>query len=227
METRDFGRIIGYEFKNEEYLERALTHSSHARCVKGRTKNNERLEFLGDAFFDAIISDELYERMKGVGEGTLTKVRAKIVCERSLAERALSLGIGEYILMSKGEERSGGRTKTSIVADALEAVIGAVYKDGGYDAAKAVVVRIFSQTIDDAVSGKLLTDYKTEIQERVQAGSKGTLKYVVTREEGPDHDKVFYVDLYCRDRVIGSGNGKTKKEAEHNAAKAAVEKDVG
>ena len=187
--------------------------------------DNERLEFLGDAFFDAIVSVELFRRMGHVTEGKLTKTRAQIVCERSLAERARCLHVGDYINMGHGEDSAGGRRKDSILADAMEAIIGAMFLDGGYDAAQQFVVRTFNETIDKAVSGKLFSDYKSEIQEILQAKGKNVnITYKIDREEGPAHDKTFFVHLECNGQMLGSGSGKSKKEAEQNAARAALER---
>lgn len=227
MKSLDFETVIGYEFRDKELLERALTHSSFLPQGKDRPKhNNERLEFLGDAFFDAIVSVELCRMLPGVEEGTLTKTRAVVVCEQSLAREGERLDIGSYLRMGKGESASGGRKRASIVADAMEAVIGAIFLDGGYDAAAKFVVDNFSKTIKLAAEGKLFSDYKTALQESLPPGTQGRLKYVVTREEGPDHDKSFFVDAVFGDRVLASGMGKSKKEAENSAAKSALEKGV-
>lgn len=227
MKSLDFETVIGYEFRDKELLERALTHSSFLPQGKDRPKhNNERLEFLGDAFFDAIVSVELCRMLPGVEEGTLTKTRAVVVCEQSLAREGERLDIGSYLRMGKGESASGGRKRASIVADAMEAVIGAIFLDGGYEAAAKFVVDNFSKTIKLAAEGKLFSDYKTALQESLPPGTQGRLKYVVTREEGPDHDKSFFVDAVFGDRVLASGMGKSKKEAENSAAKSALEKGV-
>ncbi len=227
MKSLDFETVIGYEFRDKELLERALTHSSFLPQGKDRPKhNNERLEFLGDAFFDAIVSVELCRILPGVEEGTLTKTRAVVVCEQSLAREGERLDIGSYLRMGKGESASGGRKRASIVADAMEAVIGAIFLDGGYEAAAKFVVDNFSKTIKLAAEGKLFSDYKTALQESLPPGTQGRLKYVVTREEGPDHDKSFFVDAVFGDRVLASGMGKSKKEAENSAAKSALEKGV-
>ncbi len=222
---QEFEAKINYQFQDESLLLQALTHSSY---YTGKTDkalhNNERLEFLGDAFFDAIISEELYTRMPQVEEGTLTKLRAMVVCERTLALKGNALGIGKYMRMGKGEEKSGGRRRDSIVADAVEAVIGALFLDGGYECAKRFVLCLFGQAIDEALSGQLYPDYKSEIQERVQSSSHKLIEYRITGEKGPDHEKVFYVDLLLGDEVIGQGSGRSKKEAEKNAAKAALER---
>lgn len=225
MNNRDFDKVIQYTFRDKELLNKALTHSSYCREHAVETKNNnERLEFLGDAFFDAIISVELYNRLTQVDEGKLTKTRALIVCEKSLAQIARRLGIGDYLNMGKGEELSGGRHRESILADAVEAVIGAIYIDSGYEEAARFVSREFADTIDNAVAGKLFTDYKTQVQEALQKrGRKTVISYHLDKETGPDHDKTFYVHLVCNGKTLGSGSGKSKKEAEQKAAKATLE----
>lgn len=225
MNTKEFEKKIGYTFKNLEYLEIALTHSSFHKEKNIGHKDNERLEFLGDAFFDAIISVELFKRMGQGTEGKLTKTRALIVCEQSLAQVGRNLQVGRYINMGHGEESAGGRKKDSIIADAMEAVIGALYLDGGYTAAEKFVVRAFSETIDKAVEGKLFSDYKSEVQELLQKKGKAVnISYEIDREVGPAHDKTFYVHLECNGQVLGTGMGKSKKEAEQNAAKATLER---
>ncbi len=227
MNTLDFESVIGYTFKDKELLQRALTHSSFLSQGKNRAKyNNERLEFLGDAFFDAIAGVEICRKMPNVEEGILTKTRAIVVCEASLAKQGEKLRIGQYMRMGRGEAESGGRTRPSIVADAMEAVIGALFLDGGYKAAEEFVVKNFIETIDLAVQGKIFSDYKTKLQEKVPAGTQNQLKYVVTNEEGPAHDKVFYVDVRYQGTTVGQGIGKSKKEAEVNAAKQAIERGI-
>ncbi|MDD2216996.1 MAG: ribonuclease III [Eubacteriales bacterium] len=224
MNNPEFEKISGHKFKDAALLNKALTHSSYIKVSKSNDiLNNERLEFLGDAFFDAIVSEELYKRLENVEEGVLTKIRAKIVCERSLASLGMSLNVGKYINMGKGEEMSGGRSRESIIADAVEAVIGAIFLDGGYDAAKRFVLSKFGTIFDDALSGRLHIDYKSEIQEKVQIHGK-SLQYNLVDQEGPDHDKTFFVELVCDKTVIGKGQGKSKKEAERNAAKQALER---
>jgi ribonuclease-3 len=221
----DFQKIIQYDFRNVDLLVNALTHSSYINEGKSpQFGNNERLEFLGDAILDAVISDYLYKRLGNVEEGELTKMRAVIVCERSLAVCGSRVSIGKYLRLGKGEENSGGRTRHSIVADAMEAVIGAIYLDGGWETVHEFVIRIFSELIEDAVSGKLHMDYKTVIQERLQIHGEADISYVIEREEGPDHDKTFYANLVFQGSVIGSGSGRSKKEAEQKAAKQALER---
>ena len=215
---------IKYRFEDRSYLERALTHSSYNREKNTKHKDNERLEFLGDAFLDAIVGAELFVRMNSVTEGTLTKTRALIVCEKALAEVAREFNLGKYILMGHGEAGTGGRNKDSILADALEAVIGAIYMDGGYDAAQKFTVSAFEKMIEGAMAGRIFSDYKSEIQEVLHSGGKTVnINYVLDREEGPAHDKTFYLHMECDGKKYGSGKGKTKKEAEQNAAKASLE----
>jgi len=221
----DFEKIIEYRFEDKQLLEKALTHSSYCREHGVESKDsNERLEFLGDAFFDAVISEELYRRLEKVDEGKLTKTRALIVCEKSLASVAQRLGVGNYLNLGKGEEQSGGRKRESLLADALEAIVAAIYLDGGFEAMRQFVAREFATAIEDALAGKLFADYKTQVQEVLQKRGKTTkIKYVTDREEGPDHDKTFYVHLVCDGITMGKGSGKTKKEAEQNAAKETLE----
>ncbi|MEG1585101.1 MAG: ribonuclease III [Anaerovorax sp.] len=228
MNNSDFQKIINYTFQNPALLEKALTHSSYIKERKDRCgKNNERLEFLGDAFFDAIISEELFRKLDQVEEGTLTKMRAKIVCEKSLAAEGRRLRVGEHMKMGRGEDLSGGRKRDSIIADAMEAVIGAIFLDGGYVEAKRFVLAVFEETIGKALSGRLHTDYKTEIQERLQVGGEAEISYQIDSEEGPDHDKTFHVKLIYNWKAIGAGIGKSKKEAEQNAAREALERGEG
>ena len=224
MKIKEFEQKIGYQFQNRNYLETALTHSSFNREKNTKHQDNERLEFLGDAFFDAVISVELYERMKHVTEGKLTKTRALIVCESALAQVARGYELGSYLNLGHGEDTGGGRHKDSILADSMEAVIGAIYLDGGYQAMQNFVKKSFSRMIDQAIDGKLFSDYKSEVQEILQGkGKPVTIAYETDREEGPAHDKTFFVHLSCNGEIMGKGIGKSKKEAEQNAAKQTLE----
>ena len=219
----NFEQLIGYKFNNPNLLERALTHSSYNKEKHTKHQDNERLEFLGDAFFDAIVSAELFKMMKGVTEGKLTKTRALVVCENSLAKSARKLGLGQYIYIGHGEEVGGGRDKDSILADAMEAVIGAIYLDGGFEPTEKFVLRYFSETIKDAAEGKLFSDYKSEVQEFIQKNGRNlAITYSTVREEGPAHSKTFFVNLSYDGNVLGEGSGKSKKEAEQQAAKTAL-----
>ena len=224
MKIKEFEQKIGYQFQNRNYLETALTHSSFNREKNTKHQDNERLEFLGDAFFDAVISVELYERLKHVTEGKLTKTRALIVCESALAQVARDYELGSYLNLGHGEDTSGGRHKDSILADSMEAVIGAIYLDGGYQSMQNFVKKSFSRMIDQAIDGKLFSDYKSEVQEILQGkGKPVTIAYETDREEGPAHDKTFFVHLSCNGEIMGKGIGKSKKEAEQNAAKQTLE----
>lgn len=223
MKTR-FYKQAGYLFQNAELLEQAVTHSSYTKeHHMPRTQCNERLEFLGDAFFDAIIGETLYDRFPTKEEGDLTKYRAEIVCEQSLAETGRRIGIGGLLRLGRGEERSGGRNRSSIVADAMEAVIGAIYEDAGYEEVRRQVLRLFAQRIDDAVQGKYHSNYKSALQEKLQQNGPTSITYHTLREEGPDHAKIFYVEVRVEGTAMGRGTGRSKSEAEQNAAKQALD----
>lgn len=223
MSDRSFETRIGYVFRDPQLLKKALTHSSATNETNGSGQNNERLEFLGDAVFDLIISKYLYDNMAEVEEGQLSKLRALIVCERSLAHCGRRLNINDELRLGRGEDLNGGRNRSSILADAMEALIGAIYLDGGYDAATSFVITTFEDIIKKALTGNLYRDFKTELQEFLQARKEADIHYFVDREEGPDHDKTFYISLWDGKVKLGEGIGKTKKEAEQNAAKAALE----
>ena len=226
MNKREFEAKIGYNFNNRKLLETALTHSSYAReHDMGNYRSNERMEFLGDAFFDAISGLALFEKMPHAREGVLSKTRSLVVCEDSLAKVGEKIEIGKFIDLGVGEEKSGGRTKKSIIADATEALIGAIFLDGGYEAASDFVLREFGQTLRDAADGKLVSDYKTTLQEILQQdGKMHKIVYRIDKTEGPDHDKIFFVTLVLEGKEMGNGKGKTKKEAEQNAARMTIEK---
>lgn len=223
MDLSNFEKITGYEFKDRSILETALTHSSYANDYLGNPDlGNERLEFLGDAILDAVVGAELFKRFPEKQEGFLSKLRSEIVCEEALAMAALELGLNEYLLLGKGEEQKGGRKRHSIIADMIEAVIAAVYVDGGTENAIAVIHRIMDPTIEKGCRGELSTDYKTDLQEHFQKLGKPTPVYKIIDEYGPDHDKSFVAGVFEDNALIGKGVGKTKKEAESNAAHAAL-----
>lgn len=215
---------LEYIFKDTELLEAALTHSSYANENSLHpSKSNQRLEFLGDTVINLVVSEYLYNKYPFYPEGELTKIRAKVVCESSLALAARKIKLGDYILLGKGEEATGGCTRDSILADASEAIAGAVFLDSDYDTAKRFLVSGFETDIVRAVAkGNLFIDYKTQLQEKLQKITKEKLSYTVVREEGPDHNKIFYVDVYLGCDVIGSGFGRNKKEAEQLSAKEAL-----
>ena len=218
---------LQYKFHNENLLTTAVTHSSYVRehCHEG--KSNERLEFLGDAFFDAIIGEELFSCFPQQEEGFLSRIRATLVCEKSLAKEARKLDLGRYLLLGNGEEKSGGRDRDSILADGMEAVIGAIYLDGGYEQVRSFVVGIFQDDLQAAGKGRLTNrDYKSEIQEQLQARGILDMQYVLEKEEGPDHNKIFSVRLEVLGEPAGRGKGKSKKLAEQNAAKDAMERGI-
>ncbi len=216
---------IRYEFRDRDLLKNAVTHSSYIKEHGEGHKSNERLEFLGDAFFDAIIGEELYKIFPQKEEGFLSRVRASLVCEKSLAKAARRLDLGQYIFMGNGEEKSGGRDRESILADTMEAIMGAMYLDGGFEAVKASVLDIFREAIEDARNGKfIITDYKTALQEKLQHDGITDIKYVMIEELGPDHDKTFRVQLVVNGRPETCGEGKSKKQAEQSAAEAMIER---
>ncbi len=223
MNRNSFSEKLGYEFRQPELLEQALTHSSFVNEERQKGgADNERLEFLGDAVFDAVISECLYNAPQHFSEGTLTKMRAKVVCEGSLAARGLELGVGENLRLGRGEERNGGRTRPSLIADAMEAIIGAMYLDGGWEAARAFVLRMFEDAIKEAREGKSRTDYKTALQEKLQVHGSVEIHYELDREEGPDHNKRFYMSVWTQGKKLGQGSGRSKKEAEQAAARDAL-----
>ncbi|WXR61873.1 ribonuclease III [Peptostreptococcaceae bacterium AGR-M142] len=222
---KDFQEKINYEFKNENYLREALTHSSYVNENKRCKVNyNERLEFLGDSVLGIIISHYLFEKKKNVKEGELTKLRAMIVCEESLSEVADEINLGEYLFLGKGEEATGGRERTSILADAMEAVIASIYLDGGFLKAKKFVLKYMKQIIKNSMEGKIFRDYKTHLQEVLQSQKTGKINYRLVEEVGPDHNKKFLVEVLLDEESLGFGKGRTKKEAEQMAAKEALNK---
>ena len=220
---KDLETAIGYRFHNISVLQNALTHSSYANeRWHDSLKSNERLEFLGDSVLGMLVAEYLYGNFPDRLEGELTRMRADMVCEKALAKVAVRIGLGKHLLLGKGEEQNGGRNRDSILADALESVIAACYLDGGMDAARAFV-NAFVLT-DVPVSKLNNTDYKTMLQEFVQQKRDQVLVYTLVGESGPDHDKQFLVELTLNGTVIGRGAGTSKKRAEQDAARVALEK---
>lgn len=211
---------LGYTFTRKELLENALTHSSYANERKGGRKDNERLEFLGDSILGFVVADYLYHLFPDKPEGDLTRIRADLVCERNLALRAAAVSLGSYLLLGHGEEHCGGRQRDSIVSDAMESVIAAAYLDGGFEAAKGIIDRLILAELPKGRPGNF--DYKTMFQELVQREKDRIIHYEPAGESGPDHDKVFTVDVYINDRLVGTGSGRSKKKAEQAAAEQAV-----
>ena len=217
---------LGYTFRDRSLLENALTHSSYANENKSRGEtSNERLEFLGDSVLGMVVADHLYRAHPDMPEGELTRTRAALVCEDSLVEVAARLELGQYLKLGRGEDAGGGRKRPSIQADAVEAVLAAVYLDGGIGSARKIIQQyILCREVEGLTSPR---DYKTALQELVQRESGQVLKYRLTGEEGPDHDKRFFVEVDLNGEVAGRGKGHSKKEAEQMAAKAAIAKLKG
>ena len=212
---------LGYTFQNRALLENALTHSSCANESRGKLQSNERLEFLGDSILGMVVADHLYRNHPDLPEGVLTRTRAALVCEDSLVVVAEELGLGQYLRLGKGEETGGGRNRPSIRADAVEAVLAAVYLDGGIGSARKIIQKyILSREVAGLTKPR---DYKTALQELVQRESGQVLAYRLTGEEGPDHNKRFFVEVTLNGKSVGQGSGRSKKEAEQMAAKAAIE----
>lgn len=215
---------LNYRFNNINLLINALTHSSYANENKMKiTENNERLEFLGDTILNLIVSQYLYKKYPYYPEGELTKIRAKVVCESSLAFAARKIDLGKYLLLGKGEESTGGRDRESILADASEALVGAIYLDSDFEVINKLLLELFEADIVYAVAkGALFIDYKTNLQENLQKITRDKIEYKVVKEEGPDHNKIFYINIIINNKVVGTGIGRNKKEAEQMAAKEAL-----
>ena len=219
---REFEKKIGYTFENPLLLETAFTHSSYVNEGKHERENNERLEFLGDSVLSVLVAEHLYRSFPKKTEGELTKLRASLVCDHSLAEFAKRISLGDQLVMGKGEANSGGRTRLSNLEDAFEALVGAIYLDVGLEQARRFVLSFLPKKIDLAQSERL-QDYKTQLQEIIQQNPEEKLRYVMVGESGPDHDKRFSVEVCLNSNVIGRGSGKSKKQAEQSAAKQALE----
>ena len=216
---------IGYRFQNTELLKQALTHSSFANEQKiNKLKDYERLEFLGDAVLELVSSEFLFRENPRMPEGQLTKLRASMVCEPALAYCAKDIDLGSYILLGRGEEYTGGRYRSSITSDVMEAIIGAIFLDGGIENAKKHIYRFILSDLENKI---LFLDSKTILQEEIQKKKDAQLRYELIGESGPDHNKQFTVDAYLNDVLIGSGTGRTKKAAEQQAAYEALLKMKG
>lgn len=221
MDFTEFEKKIGYTFKSKELLHEALSHSSYANEVKRGRNSNERLEFLGDSVLSIVVSKHLFTHFKHLPEGELTKIRASLVCEKALFEFSKKIDLGKHILLGKGEENSGGRTRPSIVSDAFEAVIAAVFLDGGMEEAEKYVLSFIPKNLE-ANSSKSLHDYKTMLQEIIQKNPEERVEYVLADQTGPDHDRKFVVQVRLNSNVIGTGEGHSKKQAEQAAAHEAL-----
>ncbi len=217
----EFQNVIGYRFKNQDLLFEALSHSSFANESKHRYRSNERLEFLGDSVLSIVVSDHIFENCKDIPEGELTKTRATLVCEKALHQFGEQINLGKYIMLGKGEELAGGRERPSIIADAFEAVIAAIYLDGGMEPAKRHILRFLPNDIQGAAAAAY-DDYKTILQEIIQKNPEEHVEYKLVGESGPDHNKMFTVRVMLNSNVIGEGTAHSKKSAEQIAAHEAL-----
>lgn len=215
-------RTIHYEFKDKSILRQALTHSSYANEHRnGKWTHNERIEFLGDAVLEVVVSEYLFHNYPKENEGQMTKIRSSLVCEFTLSQCARDIQLGNYLYLSKGEALTGGRERNSILCDAFESIIGALYLDGGFEPAKAFIYQYLLKDVEDKT---LFYDAKTILQEMVQGNNWGSLSYELLEEKGPDHNKEFIVQAMVGERVLGKGIGRTKKAAEQQAAYGAIKK---
>lgn len=227
-DSAELERRLGYEFKNKELLKTALTHSSYASEHKlTYESNNERLEFIGDAYVDAVVGTRLFEIMDKAHEGNLSKHRAEVVCEASLADAAEIISLGDYLFLGRGEDACGGRNKPSILSDAFEALLGAIFLDGGYEAVKEASLMLLEDKIELAASGNLSRDFKSKLQEKIQEkDTNAGIEYKTVNEAGPDHDKTFTVEVSLNGRMLGKGTGSSKARAEQKAAEDALNKGL-
>lgn len=220
---KELEQRLQYQFKNGNLLERALTHKSFANELKNATEHNEKLEFLGDAVLDLLIGELLFEKYPADSEGGLSKKRASIVNEEVLSDLATEMGLNKMMLLGKGETLTGGSKKPRLVSSSFEAIVGAIYLDGGFEVTKTIVRREFSPLIDSICSAEdFFKDYKTRLQELVQKSLKETPRYELLSEEGPPHDRVFRVCVKVQSEVWAEGTGRSKKHAEQDAAKTAL-----
>lgn len=223
---QQFCNRLGIEMQDLTLLDMALTHTSYAHEAKGSPKpqHNERIEFLGDSVLSVIVSTYMYKNFNQLDEGQLTKLRAHLVCEASLFEYAKKIHLGDYLLLGKGEELSGGRQRPSLLADAFESVLGAYYLDQGFDKAQKLLLGLMQTEIDDICTHGICGDFKTRLQEYLQRDGDVDISYKLIGSSGPEHNKVFETEVLLEGNVIGKGSGRTKKDAEQHAAKNALER---
>jgi ribonuclease-3 len=214
---------IGYRFTDRQLLVQALTHKSFSNEQPEYALHNERLEFLGDAGLELVISDWIYSHYPDIPEGGLTRIRAEVVSEKGLTEIARELSLGEGLRLGKGEQKSGGREKPSLLSDALEALLGAVYRDSGFLEVCNVVEKIFMTAIQKSALQRYGSDYKTCLQERLQAQHGALPEYLLTQVSGPDHERIFSMEVHFMGKLLGKGSGTSKKNAEQKAAAAALD----
>jgi ribonuclease-3 len=221
---QDLETDLGYTFKNPELLTQALTHSSHANERNTGVRDNEQLEFLGDSVLGFLVSDYLFRAHPTLNEGQLSRLKGFFVSSANLVKYAEKVHLGTYLQLGKGEEKTGGRTKQALLVDALEAVLGAIYLDSGVDDARRVMLRFLEPQMEDVgESERQLVDFKTELQEQLQGSQRGRAEYILASEEGPDHQKLFTVEVMIDGECVARGAGLTKKAAEQAAARHALE----
>lgn len=222
MKLEIFEEKINYKFNNIDLLKTAFTHTSYAHEKK--TESNEKLEFLGDSILEFIVSNYLYTNYSGLKEGEMTKVRATVVCEKSLYEIALKYHFDELLYLGRSEKLSGGSKKPAILADSVEAVIAAIYRDAGLEEAEKFILNNLKESIEQASKNVGKKDYKTVLQEELQKHGAVKIEYKIVKEEGPDHEKTFVAEVSCNEKYLATGKGNTKKQAEMEAARIALEK---
>ena len=220
MNLKEFENNIGYNFKNIDLLKTAITHTSYAH--ENKVESNEKLEFLGDAILEFVVSNYLYKNYKKLREGEMTKVRATVVCEKSLHQVALKYKINDVIYLGKSEKQSNGNQKPAILADSVEALIAAIYIDSGIKEAEKFIIENLKEQIDEASKNVGQKDYKTVLQEELQKNGSVKIEYNIIKEEGPDHNKKFVAEVKCNGKYLAKGSGGTKKQAEMEAAKQAL-----
>lgn len=225
FEIKEVEQVLGFKFNNEKLITTALTHSSYAN-QKRDEEYNERFEFLGDSILQLCITEYLFLKFGNKSEGELTKIRSLIVCENSLYEVGKKLKLGSFLRMSRGEELTGGRERVSLIADAVEAVIAAIYLDKGLEFVKDFILSYFEAIIIKAINNDIVLDYKTKLQEELQKSGEISIVYELLKFEGPPHRRKFYTSVIVEDIEWGRGEGYSKKESEQNAAKNALEKRV-
>lgn len=217
----DIEQSIGYTFKDKKLLQKALTHTSYA--YENKVESNEKLEFLGDSILEYISSKYIYSKYPNLKEGEMTKVRATVVCEESLYEVAKLHNFSDFLYLGKSERLSGGKNRPAILADSVEAVIAAIFLDGGLEHTEKFIIENLANSIEIATKHVGIRDYKTVLQEKLQEHGEVKIEYQITKEKGPDHDKVFEAQVSCDGKILAKGEGKSKKEAHMNAAKKALQ----
>ncbi len=221
MDINKIEESIGYKFKNKDLLINALTHTSYAH--ENNKESNEKLEFLGDSILEFVSSKYIYNKYPNLQEGEMTKVRATVVCEESLYKIAKSHGFGEFLFLGRSEVKTGGKNRPAILADSVEAVIAAIYLDGGLQEADKFIIENLDKEIEKATKHVGDKDYKTVLQEKLQEHGEVKIEYEIINETGPDHDKYFEAQVKCNGKILAQGKGKSKKEAHMHAAKKALE----